>query len=171
MTTKLIGALPLLLAATFLPAAHADGDLPAYWETVDDQTLAQMRGGFVTSAGGQTLELSFGIERAVYVNGELVTKTALIAPQFAGGGVPQNIQIGNVSLVQNGAGNAFSAKDLMDAMPANVSSGSLTVIQNSLDNQVIKQVTTINAGVNSLSIARDINLGSVVNRQIVNSIR
>ncbi len=50
---------------------------------------------------------------------------------------------GNVSVVQNGAGNTFTPA-MLDRTTA------ATVIQNSLNNQDIKSLTTINASVNNL---------------------
>src|SRR4029077_11376028 len=41
---------------------------------ISDATLDEMRGGFTTTSG---LEVTFGIERALYVNGELISTTSL----------------------------------------------------------------------------------------------
>lgn len=50
-------------------APSLDGTL-----AVNDAALGEMRGGFTTSSG---LQISFGIERAVYINGNLMTLTSL----------------------------------------------------------------------------------------------
>src|SRR5205085_7014084 len=72
-------------------ASRADADAPTARTTVergesrspspfgtavalDESRLDRMRGGFVTDTG---LQISFGIERAVYINGSLVTTTSL----------------------------------------------------------------------------------------------
>lgn len=46
------------------------------------QGLAKLRGGFVSSAGGQRLELSFGIDQALFVNGQLMVTTRITVPNI-----------------------------------------------------------------------------------------
>ncbi|ATE58900.1 hypothetical protein [Thauera sinica] len=113
---------------------------------VDDGRLDDLRGGFQTPDG---LSVSFGIERVVYVNGVLQSTTALRVEdlgQLQGGGAGPAVVLppgATVALVQNGSGNTAATNAL---------SGSAlgTIIQNSLDNQKIQTVTTINANVNSI---------------------
>ncbi len=57
------------------PVAAARGDMTG-WKPVAQERLEDMRGGF--DAGG--LQVSFGIERAVYINGALVVATSLNIP-------------------------------------------------------------------------------------------
>ncbi|CAG9173912.1 flagellin [Cupriavidus pinatubonensis] len=57
------------------PVAAARGDMTG-WKPVAHERLEEMRGGF--DAGG--LQVSFGIERAVYINGALVVATTLNIP-------------------------------------------------------------------------------------------
>ena len=47
----------------------------------------------------------------------------------------------------------------------------LTVIQNTLDKQVIQNMTVINASVTNLRLFRDMNMTSLINRQMINAIR
>ena len=47
---------------------------PLVWRTVSDQHLETLRGGF---DAGHGLRVGFGISRAVYINGALVTQTTL----------------------------------------------------------------------------------------------
>lgn len=134
---------------------------PAPWPAVSDQALAAMRGGFDFGAG---LLVSFGIERAVYINGALVTTTALMV---AGLGTPtQHAALAGTggmgamdrlaNLVQNGQSSVLRG----DA--GNLASFPATVIQNSLNDQAIRTVTTINATSNSLDAMRSLNIGSVL---------
>ncbi|WP_342394085.1 flagellin [Cupriavidus pinatubonensis] len=58
-----------------LAPSAARGDM-AGWKPVAHERLEEMRGGF--DAGG--LQVSFGIERAVYINGALVVATTLNIP-------------------------------------------------------------------------------------------
>jgi hypothetical protein len=114
---------------------------------VADAALDEMRGGFETPGG---LELSFGIERVVYINGELSSTTTLNVAdlsQLVGGAAGvQNLPVGtNVAVIQNGPNNTFDASVLASGAFA-------TVIQNSLNNQRIQTTTTINAQVNSVDL-------------------
>ncbi|MBS0551008.1 MAG: hypothetical protein JSS47_00545 [Proteobacteria bacterium] len=93
--------------------------------------------------------MSFGIERVVYVNGVLQSTTALRVEDLGslrGGTAGPTVVLpagSTVALIQNGSGNAVTTNAL--------SGSSLgTIIQNSLDNQKIQTVTTINATVNSV---------------------
>lgn len=219
---------------------------------VNDAALGEMRGGFTAPNG---LEISFGIERAVYVNGALVTVTSLnlsdlskqisnsvansvstalaaagigaaqnTAPTNGTGipaaatstqtgaaatatataaagdaiatavassgaasseaiaastpaptaqtaaagataiGLPSGVSVsGNsVALIQSGAGNAVHTA--FDAAAIG------TIVQNALDNQKIQNVTVINATVNSLDILKSLNLQSVINSAITDSL-
>jgi hypothetical protein len=55
-------------------------DAVAGWSPVGEDTLEQTRGGFDVGNG---LVASFGIDRAVYVNGNLVTTTTFNVPDIA----------------------------------------------------------------------------------------
>lgn len=207
----------------------------AGWTPVASARLEELRGGFET--GG--LQVSFGIERAVYINGNLVVSTSLVIPDVsritseqagrlaaalqsaanagsvaanalgeagqgtstpgsgsasssasagqpgtatstpgtatvaapspappsgattmpapaviatATGSVTTN---GLLNLIQNGPGNSFNAGALAGT-PA-------TVIQNSLNNQSIQSLLTIDAGVNTLQAFRAGVAGAALN--------
>lgn len=127
--------------------------------------LDEVRGGFVTPEG---MKISFGIERAVYLNGTLVTTTSLnIADlsKIAGGQAQVSGNgLGSLGLLQSGLGNVFA--------PGSISSTAAgTIIQNTLDNQKIQTITRIDAAVNSTGILRAINLQSSMQGAIVNSLR
>ncbi len=192
----------------------------AQWRAVDSARLDELRGGF--EAGG--LQVSFGIERAVYINGNLVVQTSLVIPdvsritaeqagrlaaalqtaanagavaaaalgaqggqgsasgpgasaspgqpgsasasagtataipaQAAGAGTAPPAAViatatgsvstnGLLNLVQNGPGNSFH--------PGALAGTPATVIQNTLNNQSIQSLLTIDAGVNTLQAFR-----------------
>ena len=138
------------------------GDLVA----LNADQLDEIRGGFVTEGG---LKISFGIERAVYLNGTLVTTTSLNIADLSkiSGGQAQitgNGTAGSLAVLQSGAGNVFA--------PGTISSTTAgTVIQNTLDNQKINTITRIDAVVNSVGIMRSMNLQSSMQSAIVNSLR
>jgi len=148
-------------------AGEAPARAPWGGETVamDASRLDGVRGGFVAHSG---LKLSFGIERAVYINGTLVTTTALNVSDLgnlsAGQAAVASLNGGTLAIVQSGTGNTF--------LPGAVSASTIgTVIQNTLDNQHIQSVTTINATVNSGEIVRSMNLQQSVQNAITSSIR
>ncbi len=118
------------------------------WTAVASHQLDDMRGGFDTSLH---LTLSFGIERAVYLNGALVTTTSFNLPAMTGSRPDDpayaTMPSSAVALVQNGAGNTFASGPSTSPMAA-------TVIQNTLNNQTLQGVTTINAAANSLQLLR-----------------
>ena len=105
---------------------------------VGDRELARLRGGF--SRGG--LEINFGIEHAVLINGVLRSHSIL----FASG--RRQVDAGNLRLIQNGPGNTVSPALLQSASPA------VTLIQNSLDYQVIQNLSLYNIEVRNLRAHR-----------------
>ncbi|MGC4076009.1 MAG: hypothetical protein QM702_03045 [Rubrivivax sp.] len=161
--------LALLCAATLgsvctLPPARAQalpepGAGAAPGVRLDDAELDRIRGGFMTGDG---LAIAFGIESAVYVNGVLKTTTTLQLP--AGSPAVASVLPG-MTLVQNGPGNSY------------VSNGGIsvplggTVVQNTLDNQAIQHITTINATVNSAQILKAQNLESALRGALIDSLR
>jgi hypothetical protein len=136
---------------------------------VDSGSLDEIRGGFELDGSG--LKFSFGIERAVYINGELITSTSLNLrdlKQLAGAGsapvtLPQGAA-GSLGIIQNGSGNNVSTT-------INPNSVAGTIIQNTLNNQKIQNVTTINASVNSLQTMRTMSVQSAIQSGIVGSLR
>lgn len=136
-------------AEALLPtsATHAS-DHPVLFANaaLDDATLDAQRGGFATPGG---LQMSFGIERAVYVNGVLESTTHLRLEDL--GQVVASLPPGaTLAVVQNGAGNSFEA-----SLPP-VTLG--TVVQNSLDDQTLQVFSTIDITVNSAELLSGIRL-------------
>ena len=136
-----------------------------------DDSLDDVRGGF--DIVDTNLKYSFGIDRAVFINGELVAHTTLNLKdldQMAGKGevavsqlASKELSTETVSVVQNGAGNTF----MTQVGPAATG----TVIQNTLNNQRIQNVTTINAAVNSAQVFKAMSVQSAIQNGIVNSLR
>ena len=131
---------------------------------IDAKSLNRIRGGFI----GDGLNISFGIERAVYINGSLVTTTSLnlsdLGRLTAGRGTTSLDSSGTLALIQSGAGNTMTSGAF-----SSTSIG--TVVQNTLNGQKIQSVTVINATVNSLGVLRGINLQSSMRGAIVDSLR
>lgn len=145
-------------------AAAAGTDLPLFaGQLIEDTTLEELRGGYAVPGG---LELSFGIERVVYINGELASTTTLnIADlsQYIGGAVAAaGLPVGaSLAVIQNGPNNTFDASALASGAFA-------TVIQNTLNDQKIQTITTINAQANSLQMLQASRFGESL-RNAVNA--
>jgi hypothetical protein len=121
---------------------------------VKDAALDRVRGGF-TSADN-SLVVSFGIQRAVYIDGTLSASTGF---QVAGSGA-----VLPMLLVQQGIGNSAS----LGALDA---SSAATVIQNTLNNQKIQTVTAIDVTANSLQAYKSLDLQSTLGTAITASLR
>ena len=78
------------------------------WQPVSSDQLNGLRGGFDLDNG---LKVSIGIERAVYVNGDLVTTSSLNIPDMSKITAEQanllRTATGTINVVQNGPGNSF----------------------------------------------------------------
>lgn len=146
-------AAALLMLATAATAGAQTGKVPAArtaWMTVDDTTLASMRGGFDLGGG---LMVSFGISRAITVNGVLLAATTFNVPDIARITPVQAAalerQMNSANLVQVGPNNSVtSATSLPTAA---------TVVQNTLDNQTIQTRTLIDTTTNAMSLAKSLN--------------
>lgn len=178
------------------PAASAAADIPpaapggrvgrmAAWKPVVEDRLDELRGGF--DVGG--LQASFGIERAVYINGDLVVATRVMIPDIgkitpaqasqlsavlaplnvngaagAAGQLANSPALGNGNgalVVQSGMNNAFAAGAQVNSAP--------TVIQNSLNGQTIQSLMKLDAGVNTLQSYRSAVATSALSNTLLNS--
>jgi hypothetical protein len=136
--------------------------MPREWVAVSDDRLDNMRGGFDFPSG---LQVSFGISRAAYVNGNLVATTNFYIPDIANMTAQQAEMLANAnagSLIQNGAGNVVQA----GALPA--LTGAL--IQNTLNNQSIQALSTLNISVNTLSAFKNSNILSTLTGALATSV-
>ena len=150
---RVIAALTLgLISLSLAYVARADDDFVfSPKRAINMQRLDELRGGFITDGG---LKISLGIERSVFINNELVATTFLNVPDLAAllarGAAPAQLQGSPTTLVQNGPGNSLGQSVLQSFGP-----GMLTILQNSLDNQLIQGRTIINttiSGVGSLGL-------------------
>ncbi|CAB3787263.1 hypothetical protein [Pararobbsia alpina] len=152
------------------PTASSEPDLSSGLSEIklSDARLDEMRGGFDVAPG---LHVAFGIERMVFVNGELIATTSFNIPNVAQI-TPQQAQtlasaLGTTTLVQNGPGNSFQP---VANLASGATSGAATIVQNTLNNQAIKALTTINATVNTLGAYQALNLQSTLDRGIANAV-
>lgn len=163
VTLQPVASLAAIAAAVELPAQPAPSPFGGRGLAVSAGSLDRVRGGFVTDG----LNISFGIERAVYVNGALVTSTTLnvndLGRLTAGQGTAA-FDAATLALIQSGAGNLVTSRAF-----SGTSLGS--VVQNTLDGQQIQNVTVINATVNSLGVLRGLNLQSSLRGAVIDSLR
>ena len=135
---------------------------------LDTASLDEIRGGFEMAGSG--LKFSIGIERAVYINGNLTANNVLNPKDIqsiAGGtsvaGAAPTVPSTGALIVQNGAGNSVASQISQNS--------AATVIQNTLNDQKIQSVTTISATVNSMQMARAISLQNAIQTGIISSLR
>ncbi len=154
-----------LVAAVRVEAGSgADGFEGA--EVVPVEELESTRGGY---KAGTDMMFSFGIEKAVYVNGvlEATNSLNLLSPGGGAGGFSRVpfpgtlVQIGNPG--DPNSGTNFSA-----ISPDNFRG---IIVQNSLDQQRIANITKISVGLNILGAYRENNLSAILNQQLFRSIR
>lgn len=165
---KSLGACALILSAPLArQAAAQDVDATASapaksgfgdeWVPIDPDRLDEMRGGFELPSGQV---LSFGIERAVYVNGELLASNTLRISDLSKVSAADVKAIADFNqglVVQIGDGNRFE--------PVKVPAG--VVIQNTLDNQHIITVTRMDVGSNVLSSFQELNNASALHDSLI----
>ncbi len=147
--------------------SRADAADPAWASadvvTVSESRLDDMRGGFDLPSG---LVVSFGVSRAAFVNGNLVAQTSFNIPDIANMTAQQAQMLASANtgaLLQVGSHNSVQ----QGALPALTGS----VIQNSLSDQQIQALTTINAGVNSLGAFKAMNFLSTMNSALAGAVR
>lgn len=164
---SLSGLCALLLSG----ACHAQSAAPlpdeSLWLAVSNQALDQLRGGFDVGGG---LMVSFGISRALFINGQIVTSTSFQVGDTSKLTAVQNDVLSKqissqvqAQVVQNGPGNSVGA----DAAAVPLA----TYVQNTLSNQTIRNQTIIQATSNGLSLVKNLNLEATVNDSINNAVR
>lgn len=177
--TPLRLALVLLLALTAATAGAQPGNKNpaaprATWTTVGDTTLESMRGGFDLGGG---LMVSFGISRAITVNGVLLAATTFNIPDVARITAVQAAalerQMNSTNLVQVGPNNSVVATTgVAGAAAAGVAASAglpaaATVVQNTLDNQTIQTRTLIDTTTNAMSLAKSINAAGALRDALI----
>ena len=151
-----------LLAVAAAPRAYADEQGVAQWTPVSEARLDATRGGFDLGAG---LVASLGLDRVVFVDGALVASTHIQIPDVAHLTPAQasalSAAITTAAVVQVGPGNSVDPAALGQ-------NAATTVVQNTLDNQRIAAMTTLNVSVNTLSAFRSLNLGQSLQSALAN---
>lgn len=129
------------------------------WTPIDPARLLEMRGGLQMPSG---LSLSFGIERAVYVNGELVASASLRIADISQISTDQAkalVAMNEGMVVRVGEGNTFDAAGMHNGL----------VIQNTLDGQDIQAITTLDVGVDTLGMLQEMNTFDALQNALLNA--
>lgn len=130
---------------------------------LDESRLEAIRGGFDLGNG---LVASFGISRAIYINGNLVAQVSVSIPDVSQIDRKQAESlatlVNGVTLIRNGPGN------FVDPASFNQAAGAI-VIQNTLDNQRIQALTTLDTRVRDLGQFSSLNLANTLQQALVNS--
>lgn len=165
MRWQLVGLCALLVAGASCASDSTENvTLEPTWLAASDHTLDQLRGGFDFGSG---LQVSFGITRAVFVNGRLAASTTLQFGDLGKLSAAQAAAIGSQAgvqalVVQNGSGNAIAPSALSVALA--------TYIQNTLSNQTLGTQTIINASTNGLSLVKSLNVQATVKDAITRAV-
>lgn len=152
------------LCACAAVGAHAADDGFVKPNAVDAAVLDAVRGGF---AVGDNLLVTLGIDRVVRINGNDVEQTS--------------VQFGDVGKLASGAsqlaGDALQGTRLIQngqagALVSTIANGAVagTVIQNTLNDQLISSQTTIRASVNSAGMVQAMNFNATLNQALNNAI-
>jgi len=116
------------------------------WSRASDSELDQLRGGFALANG---VNIDFSLERLTTLNGAVISSTSFRLPDDA-------------FLFQNGG---------LNQAPVMTGSALNSVIQNNMDNQVIKNMTDINIAVSNLKNMDLNSRGMVFNNLILPNVR
>ena len=167
LSLPLLPLLPLLLVsmAGVVNAAEPDAHLAAFDAScaVDQETLDAARGGFLTGDG---LMVNLGLERMVSINGNVVERSELqlgdVGKLARGETSLSSEAVGQLRLIQNGDVRTVTgnAQNLLGG----------TVIQNSLNDQMIRNQTSINATVNTAGMLRALNFGTSLNNALTTAV-
>jgi hypothetical protein len=122
-------------------------------------TLDNYRGGFVTDTG---LAVSLGLERIVTINGNVADTSKINfgdLGSLAAGRTTLSADAANqLRIIQNGSGTVG-----VDFGPSALGG---TVIQNSLNNQVINNATIINASVEARGMLQSLNFQNTLSNAL-----
>jgi hypothetical protein len=151
-----IGLVLACAALVLQSSACAQDDLFSAANAVDASSLDAYRGGFMTDTG---LSVTLGLERIVSINGTTVDQTHInfgdLGKLTSGQATLSPDAIGQLRLIQNGVGNNLAVNLGQNALGG-------TVIQNTLNDQLISNQTIINASVNARGMLQTMNFGSTL---------
>jgi hypothetical protein len=147
----------MLMLSTLGGRAVLAAEVPGGWNAVDESVLANARGGF---DAGNGLLVSLSVDRLRSLNGNTIASSQMAVPDVAKAAAA-GIGTASFHTAQFGAGNAL----LLENPPAMG-----LVLQNSVNNQLIRAQTTIDATVNSLAVLKDLNFSDSLRHSLSTAI-
>lgn len=156
-TLKRILILCGLLAALALPAHSQQFITP---NAVDAAALGSVRGGF---GYGDNLLISLGIDRVVRINGDVVAQSTLQIDNVGKAATVTGTALSGPMLVQNGQATQLATGALNSALGG-------TIVQNTLNDQLISSQTTLRASVNNAGMLQSMNFNSSLNQALTNAV-
>jgi len=151
-----------LLALTAAPALAAESPRAQWGNPLPEPVLAEQRGGFIDADG---FKVSVGLDSLVRINDEVRSQVSLQLPDLSKLADGTANLANRIQVIQNGPGSSLP-DGLADGL-----SGLGTVIQNTLDGQVIKNLKSLNIEIAGTRNLRSSQLKSRINSQIVESLR
>lgn len=147
------GIVMALTAGTLMLQVPAHADLFDGMSPVSTQALDHVRGGFSMEFDLGQLMLALDVNQVSMING------VVVPAQQAGVGSSGGIS----ALVQQGSNNSVNALVLN-----NIPAGSLsTIIQNSLNNQMISSISTLDITITSRALAQTMALQSLTQNTLL----
>lgn len=142
------------------PAAATEAVGALDWIPMDPSRLQEIRGG-MTLPGGMLL--SFGIERLVYLNGELAAGMSLQVEDVANLTPEQALQLVRMNeglVVQAGQGGVLDQATMPNTF----------IVQNTLDGQDIRIATTLDLSVDTLGDLMQLNASDALHQALINAV-
>ena len=157
----------LVLAA--VNPAVASPEMLAQLPAISDRELETMRGGYALAPG---LEISFGIEQAVFIDGILQAVTSFNSSS----------PLVNLAIPAVGAKNAGMLLTSVEQLPPGILTPAIldtvaarshlfTLVQNSQDHRVIDTITKLDVAVSGLAFLRDHRTLSSLQGQLIDTLR
>lgn len=163
LLSLMVIAIPLAMTLNTARAGTLLGDPLVEFMPLSQEEMAGLRGGFMTADG---IEITIGYEQAAFINGILQTKLALdISRLDHRNAAKLASDIQPIRIIQSGEGNLAPAPAL--SLPV---AGYLTLLQNSLDNQTLHNLTVLNIDIKNLPTTPFGSLGNTINDQLLNSL-
>lgn len=154
-----IGCVLALSALACQTLAGPQDDAFASANAVAETELGELRGGFVTDTG---LAVSLGLERIVTINGNVADRSRIdfgdLGSLAAGRTALSSDAANQLRIIQNGGGTVG-----VDFGPSALGG---TVIQNSLNNQLINNATIINASVEGRGMLQSMNFQNTLSNAL-----
>lgn len=155
----MLGQLVLAAVSPAVSATEVLEQLPA----ISDRELETMRGGYALAPG---LEISFGIEQAVFIDGILQAVTSV------------NSSSPLIYLSTPGAGGMLTSQEQLPGSwdpsalgPSFAPDHLFTLVQNSQDNRVIDTITKLDVAVSGLAFLSNHHTLSSLQVQLVDTLR